>query len=148
MKYALLIYDDPKAWADADEESKGAMMEEYGKFWDDLESKGMIRGGQQLAPHTSATVVSAENGQTLTTDGPYADTSGTRTHLLPGQIGAGRPGPGGTVLRDGPYAETKEVLGGFFVIECDTLDEAIEAASRIPSLKIGGQVEVRPIVEM
>jgi len=48
----------------------------------------------------------------------------------------------------GSVAETKEQLGGFFVIECGTLDEAIEAASRIPSLKIGGQVEVRPIVDM
>jgi len=116
MKYALLIYDDPKAWADADEASRGAMMEEYSKFWDDLDSKGMIRGGQQLAPHTSATVVSAENGTALTTDGPYA--------------------------------ETKEQLGGFFVIECDTLDQALEAASNVPSVKIGGKIEVRPIVEM
>jgi len=77
VKYALLIYDDPKAFAEADEASRGAMLEEYGKFWDDLDKKGMIRGGQQLAPHTSATMVSAENATTLTTDGPYAEACGT-----------------------------------------------------------------------
>jgi hypothetical protein len=55
---------------------------------------------------------------------------------------------GGKVLTtDGPFAETKEQLGGFFLVECDTLDEAIEAAAAIPSVKFGGTVEVRPIVE-
>jgi len=55
---------------------------------------------------------------------------------------------GKTLTTDGPYAETKEQLGGFFLIECDTLDEAIEAAANIPSAKqAGGIIEVRPIVE-
>ena len=139
MKYALLIYDDPKAWADADEASRSAMMEEYGKFWDDLDKKGMIRGGQQLAPHTSATMVSAANGTTLTTDGPYAEAFGPSSSPLTRKD---------VLVTDGPYSESKEQLGGFFVIECETLDEALDAAAGIPSLKIGGKVEVRPIVEM
>jgi hypothetical protein len=54
---------------------------------------------------------------------------------------------GKTLTTDGPYAETKEQLGGFFLIECQNLDEAIEAASAIPSVKYGGIVEVRPIIE-
>jgi hypothetical protein len=53
---------------------------------------------------------------------------------------------GRTIVADGPFAETKEQLGGFFLVECDTLDEALEAAGRIPSLRIGGTVEVRPVL--
>jgi hypothetical protein len=51
-----------------------------------------------------------------------------------------------TLVADGPFAETKEQLGGFFLVECDTLDEALEAGGRIPSLRIGGTVEVRPVL--
>lgn len=50
---------------------------------------------------------------------------------------------GETSVSDGPYAVTKEQLGGFFVFECDTLDEAVELAKRIPGLDRGA-VEVRP----
>jgi hypothetical protein len=53
---------------------------------------------------------------------------------------------GKTIVADGPFAETKEQLGGFFVIECDSLDDALEAAGRVPSLRIGGKVEVRPVI--
>jgi hypothetical protein len=54
---------------------------------------------------------------------------------------------GKVLTTDGPYAETKEQLGGFFLIECDSLDEALEAAVAMPSLKHGGTVEVRPVAE-
>jgi hypothetical protein len=54
---------------------------------------------------------------------------------------------GKTLTTDGPFAETKEQLGGFYLIECDNLDEAIDAAARIPSTRVGGVIEVRPIVE-
>ena len=52
---------------------------------------------------------------------------------------------GKILTTDGPFAETKEQLGGFFLVECDTLDEAIEAAAQIPSVKRGGTIEVRPL---
>ena len=48
---------------------------------------------------------------------------------------------------DGPFAETKEQLGGYYLIEAKNLDDAIQVASRIPSAKLGS-VEVRPIMEM
>jgi hypothetical protein len=51
-----------------------------------------------------------------------------------------------TLTTDGPFAETKEALGGFYLIECDNLDQAIDAASRIPSVGTGS-IEVRPIME-
>ena len=47
---------------------------------------------------------------------------------------------------DGPFAETKEQLGGFYLVECDDLDQALHAAARIPGAK-SGSVEVRPIIE-
>ncbi|HEY7282594.1 MAG TPA: YciI family protein [Actinomycetota bacterium] len=53
---------------------------------------------------------------------------------------------GRTATTDGPFAETKEQLGGFYLIDCDNLDQAIEAASRIPAAT-RGTIEVRPIVE-
>jgi hypothetical protein len=52
------------------------------------------------------------------------------------------------LLSDGPYAETKEQLGGFFVVEASNLDEAIELASKMPHLEDGGTVEIRPVWEM
>jgi len=53
---------------------------------------------------------------------------------------------GKTVTTDGPFAETKEQLGGYYMIDCDNLDQAIDAASRIPAAR-GGTIEVRPIME-
>jgi hypothetical protein len=54
---------------------------------------------------------------------------------------------GKTLATDGPFAETKEQLGGLYLIECDNLDQAIDAASRIPAAN-GGTIEVRPIMEL
>lgn len=49
---------------------------------------------------------------------------------------------------DGPYAETKEQLGGYFLVECKDIDEATALAKRIPSVELGETIEVRPIVYM
>jgi hypothetical protein len=54
---------------------------------------------------------------------------------------------GRTLMTDGPFADTKEVLGGFGLIEAANLDEAIELAARIPAARLGGTVEVRPVVQ-
>jgi len=53
---------------------------------------------------------------------------------------------GKTAATDGPFAETKEVLGGFYLVDCKDLDRAIEVAARIPGAAIGS-IEVRPIAE-
>ena len=54
---------------------------------------------------------------------------------------------GGKVLTtDGPYVETKEQLGGYYLVECKDLDEAIGIAARIPSVRFGGAIEVRPVL--
>jgi hypothetical protein len=77
---------------------------------------------------------------------------------LPTTVGGAQLQPGATattvrvedgemLLTDGPYAETKEVLGGFYLIDVDDLDAALDFASKVPAAKRGGLVEVRPLVE-
>ena len=65
------------------------------------------------------------------------DSDATRVRLKAGQ----------RQIMDGPFAETKEALGGFYFVECDTKQEAIEWAKKIP-LREGGFVDVRPVWPM
>ncbi len=111
MKYALLIYDVPSAWEGLSGQESNAIMGEYLAV---AQAPGVI-GGEQLHPVETATTVRVKDGDTLTTDGPFAD--------------------------------TKEFLGGFYLLEADDLDAAIEVASRIPAARMGGSVEIRPVVE-
>jgi hypothetical protein len=112
MKYALLIYSPPEgAWESLSEAEQNSIMGEYFAI---SESPGIL-GGEQLQPEATATSIRVDDGQTLTTDGPFAD--------------------------------TKEVFGGFYLLEADNLDKAIEVAARIPAARMGGGVEVRPVVE-
>ena len=53
---------------------------------------------------------------------------------------------GKPLVTDGPFADTKEVFGGYYVYEADNLDQAIEMAARIPVLRLGGTIEVRPVM--
>jgi len=64
-------------------------------------------------------------------------TDATTVRVRDGQVGT----------TDGPFAETKEQIGGYFLVDCQNLDEAIELASRIPAARTGS-IEVRPIWEM
>lgn len=54
---------------------------------------------------------------------------------------------GKSVITDGPFAETKEQFGGYHLVECQNLDEALALAQGIPTLRVGGTVEVRPVLE-
>jgi hypothetical protein len=54
---------------------------------------------------------------------------------------------GKTLLTDGPFVEAKEHLGGYYLVEADELDDALEIAARIPVARAGGAVEVRPVLE-
>ncbi|MGH3050602.1 MAG: YciI family protein [Gaiellaceae bacterium] len=54
---------------------------------------------------------------------------------------------GEALLTDGPYVDAKEHLGGYCLVEVDDLDAALEIAARIPAARMGGVVEVRPLVE-
>ena len=111
MKYATLIYSKPGSHEALSEDEYNATLGEYMALSEDPRC---LAGGQ-LQPVETATTVRVQNGNTLTTDGPYAD--------------------------------TKEVFGGYYVFEADNLDEAIQLASRIPAARLGGAIEVRPLVE-
>lgn len=110
MKYALLIYDKPGSHEALGDSEREAVYGEYFALSDD----SRCVGGAQLQPVQTATTVRVQDGRTLTTDGPFAD--------------------------------TKEVFGGYYVFDAADLDEAIELASRVPSARMGGSVEVRPLV--
>ena len=114
MRYLLLIYG-PETDEQPSPEETAQVMAAYNAFGDHIRSKGASRGGEALDPTATATTVRVRDGQTLTTDGPFA--------------------------------ETKEALGGYYLVEAKDLDEAIDFASRIPGAQ-NGSIEVRPIWEI
>jgi hypothetical protein len=113
MKYALLIYPGERTSQNEQlsEEERRSIFNEYVALVDE---PGVLDTAQ-LQPAESATTVRVENGRTLTTDGPFAN--------------------------------TKEILGGFYLFEADNLDRALAIAARMPAARLGGAVEVRPLVE-
>ena len=115
MRYALLIYASEQDWATQSEEQAQAQFQDYMSFTKDIVDRGIQKGGEALQMTSTATTVRVRDGQTMTTDGPFA--------------------------------ETKEQLGGFYVVECKDLDEAIELAARIPDVR-RGSIEVRPVMEI
>ena len=112
MQYLIQIYTGGamQAWQRLSESEQQAVSQEYFAIGDEPG----IGGGAQLQPPDTATTVRVQDGRTLTTDGPFA--------------------------------ETKEALGGYYLFEADDLDAAIELAARIPAARMGGAVEVRPLV--
>ena len=111
MQYALLIYGEPGRWDQLSEEERQTQIREYME----LGGRPETRGGADLAETSTATTVRVQDGETVTTDGPFA--------------------------------ETKEFLGGLYLVECENLDDAIEFASKIPAARTGGAIEVRPVIE-
>lgn len=70
-------------------------------------------------------------------------------HLQPAEMATTvRHGPREALITDGPFADTREVLGGYYVLEAPNLDDALEFVQRIPAIRLGGAVEVRPLVDI
>ena len=113
MQYMLLIYGDESSWDSRSDQERGQIFEAYGAFTEELRQSGSMVAGDALQPTQTATTVRVQDGETLTTDGPFA--------------------------------ETKEQLGGYYLIEADSLDEAIEWAAKVPGAR-HGSVEVRPVM--
>ena len=118
MRYILLIHQgdsptprDPEAWGTLSQDEQNAVFADYQA----INQTPGVTPGLGLAEPQTATTVRVQDGNTLTTDGPFA--------------------------------ETKEALGGYLLFEADDLDAAIELAARIPAARLGGAIEVRPIVE-
>ena len=115
MRYLLMICNDESALGAASPDEAAAMTVPYVQFNEEMERRGVLRGGERLRPTSTATTVQVRQGEVLTADGPFA--------------------------------ETKEQIGGFYLVDCADLDEAIEVASKIPGAQYG-TIEVRPIWEM
>ena len=114
MRYLMLINGDGDYYAKADQAEIDAMLPEYFTFTEQIRDSGEYEHGEALQGTDTATTVRVRGGETLVTDGPFA--------------------------------ETREVLGGFYLVDCKDLDRAIELASRIPDVR-NGSVEICPIME-
>ena len=113
MQYLLLIYGNEEHFGKLTEAEQNGVLKEYGEFTKSIAQSGHYRGGNELAPISTATTVRVRDKKRLVTDGPFA--------------------------------ETKEQLGGYYLIEAKDLDDALAVAARIPSAR-WGSIEVRPIV--
>jgi hypothetical protein len=114
MRYLLLIYGNEQALAQMSEAEGAEQYQAYDTFTKDIVDRGLFQSGEALQPTSTATTVRVRNDETLTTDGPFA--------------------------------ETKEQLGGYYLVDCKDLDHAIETAARIPGAR-NGSIEVRPVMD-
>ena len=112
MRYLLLIYNEENPTTEP--QARPEITAAYNAFTRDAQDRGILQAGEALHPTSSATTVRVRDGETIATDGPFA--------------------------------ETKEALGGFYLVDARDLDEAIELAARIPG-SWNGSVEIRPIWE-
>jgi hypothetical protein len=118
MKYLILIHSNPMtrtAWDGFSDEQRAEGYRAYAALTEDLAASGELIVTHALAEPESGKRVAVHNGQTMTTDGPFA--------------------------------ESKEQLAGFFLVECDSMDRALEHAARVPEAEFG-LVEVRPILDL
>jgi hypothetical protein len=83
--------------------------------------------------------------QSLVNSGHYLAGAKLQSSLTAATV---RSKNGKPAITDGPFAETKEQFGGYHLVECKDLDEAISIAGKIPTLRVGGVVEVRPLEPM
>jgi hypothetical protein len=114
MKYMLLLYSEPDAGPAPGTPEQAAEMQEWFAYTDALQQAGVLVSGDALQGVETATTLTQRGGQTLTTDGPFA--------------------------------ETKEILGGYYLIDVDDLDAARAWADKCPIVRYGS-VEIRPIME-
>lgn len=112
MNYLLLIYGEETETLPSDPVAAQTMTDAYRVFTEGIAKSGVLRGGDALELTSMATTVRVRGGE--------------------------------TVVTDGPFAETKEQLGGYYLIECTDLDAAIEIAAGIPGA-LRGSIEIRPI---
>jgi hypothetical protein len=112
MKYMLLMYANETIAPNFTLQEQQSVMQAWQAYMQEASAAGVLLDNNGLLPTANATTVRIQNGKTLTTDGPFA--------------------------------ETHEQLGGFSVLECKDLDEAIRWAEKIPTVKYGA-IEIRPL---
>ena len=106
MRYLLLIYEN--------ENNDPGELQPWFAYTEEMSNGGVMLGGDALHPTSSATTVRVKNGETITTDGPFA--------------------------------ETREQLGGYYLIDVPDLDAAIHWAAKMPNAN-RASIEVRPVME-
>lgn len=113
MQYLMLINLGPKArdFQSLSPEERNAIAAGY----QSLNQTPGVTVGLGLQPPETATTVRVQDGETLTSDGPFV--------------------------------QTKQALDGYFVLEADDLDAAIQVASRVPAASMGGAIEIRPVTD-
>ena len=108
MEFLALIHANENGWNELSDDERQAVYKRYMEFSERPE----VVGGAELQETTTATTVRVRNGDSMVTDGPYA--------------------------------EVKEALGGFFILEADSIDDACKLAAEIPAAERGA-IEVRPV---
>lgn len=113
MHYMLLIYGDESVWANLSPEQISAEMGAYFAYSEELAKAGVLVGGDELHPVSTAKTISVTDGKQK--------------------------------VVDGPFAETKEALGGYYMVNVETIEDALAWAAKCPGARYG-RIEVRPIV--
>jgi hypothetical protein len=118
VKYLVLIYSNPASreiWEGFTDDERAEGFRYYNALADELAASGELIVTEALADPSLTRRVSVRDGQTLTSDGPFA--------------------------------EAKELLAGFFLLDCESADRAVEIAARMPEAELG-LVEVRPVLQL
>jgi hypothetical protein len=118
MKYLILIYSNPQSraiWEGFSDAQRSDGLRFYATLREDMAASGALIVSEALADEALTKRVTVHDGQTMITDGPFA--------------------------------EVKEVLAGFFLVECESMDRAVEYAARVPEAALG-LVEVRPVMDL
>ena len=119
MKYLILIHSNPKSRA----------------LWDTLSDEQQMAFGRG---HLNLTEELAESGELVVSEGLADLALAKRVAVRDGR----------TLTSDGPFAEVKEHLAGFYLVECESYERAVEIAARTPDASYSGAVEVRPVLDM
>ena len=115
MKYMLAIFGEEGGWDDVSPAEMQEGIELWGAYEEDLKASGGYVAGEGLQPSATATTVKVPEGG------------------------------GERIVTDGPFTESKEQLGGFYLLECKDLDHALEWARKVPVR--AGSIEVRPVMD-
>ena len=118
MKYLVLIYSNPASreiWDGFTDEQRAEGFRYYAALAEELAASGELIATEALADASLTRRVAVHDGQTLTSDGPFA--------------------------------EAKELLAGFFLLDCRSAERAVEIAARVPEAELG-LVELRPVLQL
>jgi len=118
VKYLIMIYSNPMSR----------------RAWEGLSDAQRVELG---LGHRALTESLAESGELVVSEGLADPSLGKRVTVRDGR----------TMTTDGPFAEVKEHLAGFYLVECETMERAIEHAAKAPDAAYGG-VEVRPVLDL